>query len=259
MRESVNGDLYTYFSDFHYVPLPQGICVQSTALVTIRNAPLEGCKKVCDFTTNCVSFALTDEGDCKLYSNQDFSLPCAGDAESETVYIGESIRHPLCLTIAYSTVARNNMFSSHKLPLLLFPGYNYIFEQPQFTYQRLNNCLDLTGRDSEEKDTLELCQEACSVDDTCYGLQYSSDTQSCTLLSGDLPGFEAVCPSATQTFLQTKSSPYKAMAKTCLRNKIDLTRANNNTPVPIVDTEPYECQALVSHTVATILKKNDKH
>ena len=102
VQESSDGKLYTYFSDFNYVPLPQGICVQSSSLARINDAALESCKGICELTTNCVSFAITADGDCKLYSSQDFSLPCIDvESETETVYIGECASISVMLNLIY--------------------------------------------------------------------------------------------------------------------------------------------------------------
>ena len=131
--------------------------------------------------------------------------------------------------------------------LKLLLGYQYIFERPEFEYQKLNSCLDVTVIEAGPTTTtsLESCKKNCSIDELCYGIQYNDSTASCYLLIGDLPPFSGSCPPDTTSFLQTKSNPYKEMEKTCLRNKIILQPSNSNNPVPIVDTESYECQALV--------------
>jgi hypothetical protein len=86
---SDDGELYTYFSDFNYVPLPSSFCVAATPYVTVTDTQLEACKKMCDLVDVCVSFEHTQNGDCDLYSTSDFSLPCSADL-SKTLYISKS-------------------------------------------------------------------------------------------------------------------------------------------------------------------------
>jgi hypothetical protein len=86
---STDGELYTYFSDFSYVPLPSSFCVAATPYVTVLDTQLEACKQICDLVEGCPSFEHTKDGDCDLYSTSDFSLPCTADPD-KTLYISKS-------------------------------------------------------------------------------------------------------------------------------------------------------------------------
>jgi hypothetical protein len=114
-----------------------------------------------------------------------------------------------------------------------------LFDRPEFDYQVLSNCFDTTSETAVTKNSIDNCQQACSDNTDCFGVQYSNTTTDCFILSGDLPALEAcdVGDSEERSYLRTKSSPYQTLEKTCLRNPIEFDER-------IHDTEVHECQAL---------------
>ncbi len=173
----------------------------------VPDAPLEACKTMCELVPTCVSFEHDQDGECNLYSSNDFSATCTAEQDK-------------ALYISYKEWMDS--------------------DASDYDFKQLQNCFNDTQLIQDTNVTLEVCQSNCldgNTTSTCYGIQYESSTYTCWYLNGTLPSLEDCSTDTTAAYLVVETDPYQEMDDTCLRNLVDV-------PEGIMDTDNTQCKAL---------------
>jgi hypothetical protein len=209
-NELDTGDLYVYYSEFHFVELGASFCVSASSAITeVSGAPLEACKRICTLLDKCVAFSHSQSGLCVTLSSNDFSAPCTPKPD-RSLFIS----------------TRDAVGS----------------DRPRYTYKRMSTCFNVSSvGNSSLGDNDTICEERCSNDTVCLGYQFSSQSKTCDTVSSKEGLRPLSCPSESNmsAYLRIDAYPYSEQNGTCLRNRIKF-----ESNALIENVEKYECVAL---------------